>query len=179
MKDYSFGDKKYQEQFILKSYVTEDYDYIIVHFANGKKEKWPNTCENQRFLLERKKDQIQKAYDVVQSFQNTDYSGTNIFEYIKNYISIGSKANDVIKNKIWLDNLEYIKKALLYDMHWVLDCSIHMQNRFIWNWKQLPLTVDTADEFTLKEINDMLHYIDEQSKTYVKFPKRNPQIVSE
>lgn len=80
-----------------------------------------------------------------------------------------------------MDNLDYINRALSFDRHWLLSCSPSVQWRFIWNlgnFEKLPLTLDTADGFTLQEVKQMLYYINGYLGSFADFTDI-PEIASQ
>lgn len=169
MKDYSFGDKKYQKNFILHSSVTDDYKNIIVYLASGEIRKIPNTVQNQRKIHAKMKEQIQIAYDIVHG-SIVDYSSFNIMEYIKRYINVKSRLNDIDKNKIFLDSLEYINRALAYDKYFAMCLPFHLQKHFI--FRNLPFTLDDADCFNIKGVKKILEVIDIYGKQNTHFREK-------
>ncbi len=166
MKDYSFGDKEYQKNFILYSRVIEDYKIIIVYLASGEIRKIPNTVQNQRKIHAKMKEQIQIAYDIVHG-SIVDYSSFNIMEYIRRYINMKSRLNDIDKNKIFLDSLDYINRALAYDKYFAMCLPFHLQKHFI--FRKSSFTLDDADCFNIREVKKILEVIDIYGKQNTYF----------
>lgn len=164
MKDYSFGDREYQKRFILRSNISEDHKYIIVYYASGEIHKFPYTYEMFQKIEERKKEQIQKAYEVVHS-STIDYGNVKFIEYIKRYIAIKLKAKDIDKNKVFLDSLEYMNKALR-DISWLDKIPIHLQEYFLWDSARRNVVLDDADYFSLKDVNIIVSTIKKHTKVY-------------
>lgn len=169
MKDYSFGDKEYQKDFILNYQIIEDGIYMIVHFANRRKEKWLNTVSNQEYVLRKMKKQINEAYEKLHH-STIDYSAMSLWDYMATYMAMKLKAKDIEKNKLLLENLDYFNKALVYDRWWTFQLDLYLQDRLIWN--HFSFTLNRADEFTLKELRAILQSIEAYSETHKDFPKR-------
>lgn len=160
MKDYSFGDKEYQQEFILNYKIIEDGSKIRIYYANGK------TKEMERFwqyyVEKRMVEQINKAYDVLTS-SKVDYSSMSLLRNILRTIDIKSKEKDITKNKIFIDNLDVINENLR-DRRWTLQFPLYLQDKII--WRRQYFDVVDANHFSLKEVTAIVDGV----KTFHKTP---------
>ena len=174
MKDYSFGDKDYQQNFILRSELSKDYKSIIVYYANGEVRSFPNHYYTLELIEKKKREQIERAYSILHEITTED--NENLTRTIQRYIAIKLKAKDIEKNKIFLDNLEAINETLRINHEIVLHFHMFLQNRFIWGLDYpgepygavTSLCLDDADKFTLKEVKEIVHYMGTTEKKYCK-----------
>lgn len=176
MKDYTFGNETYKQNFILYYTREENNRYLVAHLANGKIETYENTLSNERALLKRMGIQIEIANKMVHS-ETIDYSKIHFFEYLKKYVMVQSVLKDIEKNKLILDNADYINEALAYDKEWTRRLPLYLQDHLLWGspikgFGSFHFTLNEADAFTLGEITTILETADHYCMLDSLFPKR-------
>lgn len=204
MKDYTFGNVTYKQNFILGYTREENNRYLVAHYASGRIETYENNLGNEQGLLKRMATQIEIANNAVHN-GIIDYSKTNLrdylkmysmadmvledlgsitthdkidrLNYLKNYFMVQSVIKDIDKNKLLLDNMNYLNAALAYDMRWTLKLPFPLHDKLVWGnlakgIGSFRFTLNEADAFTLKEIELILETLKYYNSEDSRFPKR-------
>lgn len=197
MKDYTFGDERYKKNFILYYTREENNRYLVAHYASGRIEIYENNLGNERGLLKRMGTQIEIANHAVHN-GIVDYSKTNLrdymkmysmadrvlkdlgndpteikinrLNYLKNYFMVQSVIKDIDKNKLLLDNVEYINEALAYSQDWTTRLPYDLQQFLV--REKYKFSVNSADALTTSDIANILDIAEYYSMMDVHFPKR-------
>lgn len=112
------------------------------------------------------KKQINTAYARLHN-ATVDYGSVNMFERIRQVIAIKTKAADIEKNKLFMDNLDFINRAIEDDdWDWLSDLLPRTHDILLYEVFMNPLTLSSADYFTLEDVQSILENAPGYSKNY-------------
>lgn len=152
MKDYTFLTKTMKESFILKYAFYEDK--IIVYYADKDIVSFKNTSKNLRQIQDMMKEQIEVAYLKLQQEKDCPEK-RKLLNYLKNFILLKIKERDIIKNKLFLDNLNNLQ---LYSQNKEFLSFFPLSLVKTWNnlenedGSRKSFTINDASKFSLKEV---------------------------
>ena len=163
MKDYTFGEREYKENFILNYTLWENNTYLIVRFADGHKAAYKNTIDNKKMILERMKKQVLKADEYTKNIK-VKHTKMNILRYLRMYLMVKTKMNDIEKNKLIIENIDCINYILDTGIHYFFDIPIYIERRITWK----DFNLNSADKFSLDEVKQIMSSVSDYQRNYVK-----------
>ncbi|MCH5167239.1 MAG: hypothetical protein J1F35_05025 [Erysipelotrichales bacterium] len=170
MKDYSFGDKEYRKTFIKKYRVSNDKTQYIIYYADGSIRHVDRTPESRQQITEIMKQQIEAAYSRISNRDSVShYQGEDILAYLVEVLAIKLKEKDIIKNKLFADNLDFINELIRNrDLAWTNNLSLWLQDQIIWPWNKrengYEFTLSSADMFSLGDVKELVMCAQQQGK---------------